>query len=107
MEAQAQDYTTLPAPAAVSEKSDTDSGRVIDAFKSRGTSVAAWARAHGWAFQTVYVVIQRWVEDPKRRGRMPLGGVSRAIVAALHDELGADVVPLPDPTGRPAMERAA
>lgn len=105
MEAQNKDYTTPRQPDAKSDASDADSVRVIHAFKARGTSVLAWARAHGWARQSVYVVIERWVEDPARRGQMPLGGVSRAILMALHDELGADVVPLPDASSRPVMER--
>jgi len=105
MEAQNQDYTTPHQSDAESGASGADSERVIHAFKARGTSVLAWARAHGWAYQSVYVVIERWVEDPARRGRMPLGGVSRAILMALHDELGAEVVPLPDASNRPVMER--
>jgi len=105
MEAQAQDYRTTAKPGTDSEKSDTDFGRVIDAFRARGTSVLAWSKAHGWARQTVYHVIEAWVENPQRRGRMPLGGVSRAVIAALHEELGEDIVPLTDSTGRAGMGR--
>ena len=70
-------------------------------------TVRSWALAHDWAPRTVYMVIERWIEDPSRRGRMPLGGINRAIISALHIDLGADIVPLVQEPGRPLMERAA
>lgn len=107
METQTQAYSTVDAPAQSSDDSDVHRGAVAVALRSKGTSILAWSRAHRWAHQTVYQVIERWIEDPSRRGRMPLGGVSRAIYMALQTELGTDVVPRPDGGDRPALERAA
>jgi len=104
---QTQDYDIPDAPGADSEKSDTLAGTVSAALAAHGYSVRAWARAHGWANQSVDVVIKRWIEVPGRRGRMPLGGVSRAIIVALQKELGADIVPLQEQQDRPVMRRAS
>lgn len=107
MRKQAQEYSTPATSERASEKSDTYAGVVAGALKERGWSVHGWALDHCWASRSVYTVVERWVEHPERRGQMPLGGVSRAIIVSLHNELGADVVPLPDPSSRPVMERAA
>lgn len=64
------------------------------AMRGRGTTVRAWAIEHGFAIQSVYVVIERWIDHPDRRGRMPRGGISRDIARALNAELGAEIVPL-------------
>lgn len=104
---QAQDYDIPDAPGDGSEKSDTLSGTVSAALAAHGYSVRSWARAHGWANQSVDVVIKRWIETPSRRGRMPLGGVSRAIIVALQKELGSDCVPVHDEQDRPVMRRAS
>lgn len=69
---------------------------VLAAFRRRGTSVHAWAKSHDFKLTSVYVVIERWIDHPARRGRMPLGGVSRDIALALQAELGSEVVPLPE-----------
>jgi hypothetical protein len=75
---------------------------------ARGTSVHAWSKSHGYAFQSVYTVIERWIDHPARRGRLPLGGISRQIARDLQATLGADVVPLEDArSSRTALERAA
>jgi hypothetical protein len=42
-------------------------------------------------------VIERWIDNPDRRGRMPLGGISRQIARDLQSDLGSDVVPLDGP----------
>ena len=82
--------------------------RVCEALVARGTSVHAWAKEHGYPNQSVYTVIERWIDNPERRGRLPLGGISRQIVRDLQATLGADVVPLEDArSSRPALERAA
>lgn len=81
-------------------------GSVLRALRARGESVRAWAARHAWGNTSVQVVIERWIEDPKRRGKMPLGGVSRAIALALQNDLGSDVVPLAD-GNRPPMRKVA
>ena len=70
--------------------------RVCEALAARGTSVHAWAKSNGYVFQSVYTVIERWIDHPERRGRLPLGGISRQIARDLQATLGADVVPLAD-----------
>jgi hypothetical protein len=83
------------------------SGRVHRALFGRGTSVNAWAAAHGYPKSNVYRVISEWIEHPQRRGRLPLGGLGREIVLALQAELGPDLVPLADDAARRILERAA
>ncbi|MBK8638050.1 MAG: hypothetical protein IPN92_07070 [Chromatiaceae bacterium] len=73
---------------------------VIAALRSRGQSVLSWAQAHAYAPSSVYIVINRWIDHPDRRGRLPLGGVSREIARALREELGPELIPLP-PTATP------
>jgi hypothetical protein len=66
------------------------------ALIARGTSVHAWAKSHRYRLSSVYTVIERWIDNPDRRGRLPLGGISRQIAHDLQAELGPDVVPLPE-----------
>lgn len=81
-------------------------GAVFAAFRAKGMTARSWALAHGWRPASVYLVIREWIEHPDRCGRMPLGGVNRAIIKALHAELGAELVPLRG-TDDYQMERAA
>lgn len=83
------------------------SGRVSQALQENGSSVNAWAIAHGYPKSNVYRVISEWIEHPQRRGRLPLGGLGREIVLALQAEVGPDLVPLADDTARRILERAA
>lgn len=83
------------------------SGCVHQALLENGSSVNAWARAHGYPKSNVYRVISEWIEHPQRRGRLPLGGLGREIVLALQVELGPDLVPLSDDAARRILERAA
>jgi len=102
-----QEYSTASGAAAMSAPSDTDAGRVFAAFRERNTTARAWALANGWRPASVYMVIAQWIEHPVRRGRMPLGGINRAILAALRLELGGTIVPLNEMVGRQHMERVA
>ena len=36
--------------------------------------------------------MNRWIDHPDRRGRLPLGGVSREIARALREELGPELI---------------
>ena len=68
------------------------SQRIYAALRARGTSVPAWARAHGYQPRTVYQVIERWAH---RTDRPPHGGMARQIIADLRAELGPELVPAP------------
>ena len=68
--------------------------RVRDALLERGSSLGQWADAHGFKRETAYSVVRNWAG----RGRRPLGGISRQIIAALRAELGPEILPEPIPS---------
>lgn len=82
--------------ASTTEDYTTKAGRgaVFAAFRARGTTARAWATKRGWKQGSVYLVIREWVEHPLRAGKMPHGGLNRAIILDLREELGADLVPV-------------
>lgn len=91
-----QDYTTQAGSA----------GAVFEAFRAKGTTARAWAISRGWRPASVYKVIREWVEHPVRCGRMPLGGINRAIIVDLRETLGTDLIKVSGDI-HPELERAA
>lgn len=82
-------------------------GIIRQALRARGWSLNTWAQAHGYRPRTVYSAVETWAG---RTDRQPWGGISRAIMAALAADLGADIVgtPIPaDTTTRPHTADAA
>jgi len=80
------------SPKAPSEKSDRD--RIKRALRERGTSLSAWATDHGYPIPTAHAVVDRWAG---RTDRAPHGGFARQIMSKLRDELGAEIIPFPNP----------
>lgn len=68
------------------------------ALRQRGTSLYAWARAHGFEERTVYRAVDLWAG---RSDRVPRGRLTRQILNQLRAELGPDLLPEPNP-GREA-----
>lgn len=55
-------------------------------LRERGTSLRGWALARGYQVRTVQNAVQRWEH---RQDRAPHGGLSRRIMADLHQDLEA------------------
>lgn len=64
--------------------------RIRGALKARGSSLNAWALAHGYPVRTVYSCVETWAG---RTDRDPLGGISRRIMTQLRADLGDEIVP--------------
>lgn len=62
---------------------------VLRALATLG-GVRVWAKAHGYAWRTVYGCIRQWVGRTDRR---PHGGMYREIREALRADLGDALVP--------------
>lgn len=78
---------------------------IMAALCRRGSSLNAWATAHGYRPRTVYATVSTW---GGRTDRAPLGGLGREIMAKLRQDLGSDVVPSqPSATGSTHTMQAA
>lgn len=67
------------------------------------TSVAAWARAHGYERLTAGVTIRNWCD---RTDRSPHGGIARRVMADLRRTLAEKVTPDEQARRAAALKRA-
>lgn len=87
-----EDLNHKDSPKVPPEKSARD--EIKAALRKRGTTLSAWAIEHGYPISTAHAVVDRWAG---RTDRIPLGGFARQIMSQLRDELGTEIIPVPNP----------
>lgn len=95
-----QAYAIRHRPESGSEKSDVEL-TIRAALVLRGSSLRQWA--HAWARHTgrdparAYQTVRNTLGRRLARGLPPRGPEGMACVAALRDDLGSSLVPMPSP----------